>query len=101
MKLKSFFLILLFGASISFSGCFDNDDNTSRVLLKLVDAPGDYKEVNIDLIDILVNSHSDEEGWTSLENVNVGYDDSDLVGPVNVTIGTATDVGTILIAKTI
>lgn len=81
MKLKSFFLILLFGASISFSGCSDDDANTSRVLLKLIDASGDYKEVNIDLIDILVNSHSDEEGWTSLEKVNTGiYDLIKLTG---------------------
>ena len=81
MKLKSFFLILLFGVSISFLGCSDNDDNTSRVLLKLVDAPGDYKEVNINIIDILVNSNSDEEGWTSLENVNAGiYDLIELTG---------------------
>ncbi len=81
MKLKGFFLILLFCVSISFLSCSDDDANTSRVLLKLIDAPGDYKEVNIDLIDILVNSHSDEEGWTSLEKVNAGiYDLIKLTG---------------------
>lgn len=58
-------IVLLFG----FQSC-NNDENTninstSRVRLKLVDAPGDYKEVNIEIVDILYNSSDDEEGWMS------------------------------------
>lgn len=40
-------------------------DNTARVQLKLVDAPGDYLGVNVEIIDIQYNSDSEEEGWTS------------------------------------
>ena len=41
--------------------------NTSRIQLKLVDAPGDYLEVNVVIIDIQYNSSEDEEGWKSFE----------------------------------
>ena len=41
-------------------------EQTSRLQLKLVDAPGDYEEVNVEIIDVLYNSTEDEEGWTSL-----------------------------------
>ena len=65
MKFKSIYLIIFLVVSIlSFQSC-DTDDTTegtARVQLKLVDAPGDFKSVNIDLIDILVNSQDDEEG---------------------------------------
>lgn len=44
----------------------DNPENTSRVQLKLVDAPGDYQEVNVEIIDVLYNSTEDEEGWKSI-----------------------------------
>lgn len=58
-------IVLLLG----FQSC-NNDDNTnvnsaSRFRLKLVDAPGDYKEVNIEIVDILYNSSDDDEGWMS------------------------------------
>ncbi|WP_248724521.1 DUF4382 domain-containing protein [Seonamhaeicola sp. ML3] len=50
--------------------CDDSDSNnkteTARVQLKLVDEPGDYEEVNIEIIDIQYQSNEDdEEGWES------------------------------------
>ena len=39
---------------------------TARVQLKLVDAPGDYLHVNIEIMDIQYNSSEDNEGWVSL-----------------------------------
>lgn len=52
----------------------DSDDNTARVQLKLVDEPGDYLEVNVEIIDIQYNSSESEEGWASF----------DLENPINV-----------------
>ncbi|PCI00784.1 MAG: hypothetical protein COB81_08300 [Flavobacteriaceae bacterium] len=40
-------------------------ENTSRVQLKLVDAPGDYLGVNVEIIDIQYKSNSDDEAWES------------------------------------
>ncbi|TYA78530.1 DUF4382 domain-containing protein [Seonamhaeicola marinus] len=50
--------------------CDDSDSNnkteTARVQLKLVDEPGDYEEVNIEIIDIQYQSNEDDEvGWES------------------------------------
>lgn len=50
--------------------CDDSDSKnkteTARVQLKLVDEPGDYEEVNIEIVDIQYqSSEDDEEGWES------------------------------------
>lgn len=67
------FLVLL----LVLQGCNDEVvvDNTARIQLKLVDQPGDYLEVNVEIIDIQYTS-SDEEGWNSFTPVS-GY-------PINV-----------------
>ncbi len=48
------------------------DNETARIQLKLVDSPGDYEEVNIEIIDIQYNSSENEGGWTSFSPEN-GY----------------------------
>lgn len=60
--------------------CDDDSNNsvgTARVQLKLVDEPGDYEEVNIEIIDIQYQS-DESEGWQSF-NPEGGY-------PINVDI---------------
>ena len=42
-----------------------NPDNSSRVILKLVDSEGDYEEVNVEIIDIQYNSSDEDGGWQS------------------------------------
>lgn len=42
-----------------------NKSETARVQLKLVDEPGDYLEVNIEIIDIQYKSSDEEESWES------------------------------------
>ena len=68
---KNVLLIAIFMiALLGFQSCNnDNDkiiDNTARVQLKLVDAPGDYEEVNIEIIDVLINSPENGGDWTSI-----------------------------------
>ena len=47
-------------------GCAnDNESNTARVQLKLIDAPGDYSEVNVEIVDIQYNNSDSEAGWLS------------------------------------
>lgn len=51
-----------------FQSCNNNEDsntNTAKVQLKLIDAPGDYLEVNVEIIDIQYNSSDSEDGWVS------------------------------------
>jgi len=57
-------------------------DNTARVQLKLVDAPGDYVGVNIEIIDIQYNNSEDGE-WQSFQpdtDYPLQVDITDLVG---------------------
>lgn len=69
MKKNILLVAVFFVAILGFLSCSDDNENpgaTSRLQLKLVDAPGDYEEVNVEIIDVLYNSTEDEGGWTSL-----------------------------------
>lgn len=52
---------------LGFQSCDNTDEsnNTARVQLKLVDAPGDYLKVNVNIVDIQYNHGDGEEGWAS------------------------------------
>ncbi|MDT0552624.1 DUF4382 domain-containing protein [Urechidicola vernalis] len=71
MKLEKFcygiaVVLLVFGIqSCSDASSSSLNDEDSRIQLVLVDAPGDYLEVNVQIIDIQYNSIDDEEGWKS------------------------------------
>lgn len=58
-------LLMVFSFQSCTNSSEDSIDKTARVQLKLVDAPGDYLEVNIEIIDIQYNSSEDEGGWKS------------------------------------
>jgi len=75
----------------------NNDDNnagTSRVEVRLTDAPGDYEEVNVDIQDVQVNPEDDnggddDSGWVSL-SVNKGvYDLKKLTNGIDTLLGSA------------
>ncbi|HUH27770.1 DUF4382 domain-containing protein [Gelidibacter sp.] len=76
-----------------FFGCSDDDSTQdaqgkAKVSIKLMDAPGDFEHVYIDIVDVMikVNDGSDgDEGWQSMKTINTGvYDLLTLTGGVNV-----------------
>jgi hypothetical protein len=69
--------------------CDHDDPKTSRLEVRLTDAPGDYEEVNIDIQDVQVNSSSDEKGWTSLDVHEGVYDLLKLTNGLDTLLGTA------------
>jgi len=79
MKTKAFktlvIALTILSVIVNYSCSNSKTEDTARVQLKLVDAPGDYLEVNIEIIDIQYNA-GEEEGWMSFTPVN-GY-------PINV-----------------
>ncbi|MEW5677408.1 DUF4382 domain-containing protein [Flavobacterium enshiense] len=88
---KKYLLGFLAFASISAVSisCSDNDDTegTSRVTVRMTDAPGDYDEVNVEVVDVKIKSSADtgESGWVSIGNINPGvYNLLDLTGGINV-----------------
>lgn len=74
--IKRFFIALTVISLIFNYSCSNSKtEDTARVQLKLVDDPGDYLEVNVEIIDIQYNAGEDEE-WMSFTPVS-GY-------PINV-----------------
>jgi len=68
--IKYFFIATFIFAIVGLQSC-NNDDgsnntiNTSNIQLRLVDAPGDYLEVNVIITDIRYNPSEGDEGWIS------------------------------------
>ena len=56
---------LLSGLAFFIVSC--GGENTTRLEVRLTDSPGDYKEVNIDIQDVQVNSSDGNSGWVSLD----------------------------------
>ncbi|WP_228852766.1 DUF4382 domain-containing protein [Aegicerativicinus sediminis] len=89
--LKTLMLSCIAVVAIFFTSCSDNDSNggaeaTSRISVRLMDAPGDYDAINIEVVDVMVRygdteaPESDDEGWVSLNPQNTGvYDLLELV----------------------
>ena len=72
-NLKWISALLVIFTTLFFLGCNDNDDNdgsagTSKVNVRLTDAPGDYDEVNVEVLDVLIKNNSDtgDGGWVSI-----------------------------------
>lgn len=85
-----FFVIVLLASFFTACNNNDNDDSaqTSRMMVRLVDAPGDYDEVNIDVQDVMIKASTDsgEEGWVSIVSddfIPGTYNLLDLTGGVN------------------
>ncbi len=73
-KIRLFILLAL--SFVIYQGCVDDSgDDTSRIKIKLVDEPGDYLEVNVEIIDIQYRS-TEDESWNSF-SPSSGY-------PINV-----------------
>lgn len=60
-------MLFIAGVISLLSAC--NDEEKSKLVIRLTDSPGDYQKVNIDIQEIEVHG---ENGWTSLPNVNKG-----------------------------
>jgi len=52
---------------VKFQSCTTSDVNTSNVQLKLVDAPGDYANVNVVINDIQYNRDGATDSWKSFK----------------------------------
>ena len=77
MKNSLIMLLVATAVSLGSIGCSNDKDmtgDTARVELKLIDSPGDYLEVNVEIVDI--QYQGEDEAWTSLTPVD-GY-------PINV-----------------
>jgi len=95
VKRLSSTLLILCSLLFIASSCSDDDDNTNqpsdgmaKVTVRMVDAPGDYEKVNVDIQDVRINRSDDSEnGWESLSDVQTGvYDLLELTGGTSVVL---------------
>ncbi|WP_035655083.1 DUF4382 domain-containing protein [Flavobacterium saliperosum] len=91
-NLKKYLMLLLIIAPLSglLISCNDEDDTTqgtSKVTVRMTDAPGDYDEVNVEVLDVMIKNNSDtsDNGWVSIGNISPGiYNLLDLTGGITV-----------------
>ena len=77
MSILKKLIIPIFFIGVLFS-CDDNNSdeiakNQPTISVRLVDAPGDYEAVNIEIVDVMIkmdNDNDDDNGWISLEANN-------------------------------
>lgn len=82
------YIVVLFALIIISCDDSNNDDNNGKGILsiRLVDEPGDYENVFVDIIDVMIkyddsDSQNDESGWNSIGVVEPGiYDLLELTG---------------------
>ena len=98
MKKSTFYKIGLFTLclmSLFLYSCDNGDEateteGTSTIMVRLTDAPGDYDQVNIEVVDVRIkasNDEGDDQGWVSIGNIKPGiYDLLKLTAGVNVLI---------------
>lgn len=69
-------LLSIFSLTLVASCSNDSMTKPATIQVVLIDAPADYQEVNVELVDVQINTNSEETpGWISVENAAMGtYD---------------------------
>ncbi|HEY5689731.1 MAG TPA: DUF4382 domain-containing protein [Yeosuana sp.] len=89
-KINLFILTLIL---ISFYSCSNSETDANkmegiapRISVRLVDAPGDFKAVNVEVVDVMIKMDDDsdgEGGWMSLEVQNATVNLLDFTGGIS------------------
>ncbi|MEO8515910.1 MAG: DUF4382 domain-containing protein [Flavobacterium sp.] len=83
-------ILALLSFILLFLSCNDSDEgqaSTSRVDVRMTDAPGDFESVNVEILDVLIKSNlnADDQGWVSIGNGTPQiYNLLDLTGGVSI-----------------
>ena len=91
LKKINFFIFSLI--LISFYSCSNSETDANkmegiapRISVRLVDAPGDFKAVNVEVVDVMIKMDDDsdgEGGWMSLEVQNATVNLLDFTGGIS------------------
>jgi hypothetical protein len=83
MKTTYFLALALIGALGISTGC-KKKEGTSQMTVKMVDAPGDFQQVNVEVLQVQV--HHSGQGWINLPTVAGIYDLLTLQNDVSATL---------------
>lgn len=72
MKTLKYILGVTLGIGFSFTACQKEKAGTSQMKIRMVDAPGDFQEVNVELLGVEI--HTNTQGWVSLPTNQGVYD---------------------------
>ena len=85
------YILILMGIGFLLTGCSKNNSssNPAHLQVKLTDAPGDYKAVNVDVTEVQINTTTDStSGWVTVPHLHVGvYNLMDLTGGADTLLG--------------
>jgi hypothetical protein len=79
-------MVLVFVVALLLQSCSNDTTQMAHVKFILVDAPGDYEAVTIDLKDVLINRTDTDNNWESLGAVAGKYNLLELTGGVEALI---------------
>lgn len=77
MKLTKYLKLVFSLTAVMFLGSCDNSDSNKiaegvpTISVRLVDAPGDFEKVNVEVVDVMIkmdDESDDDNGWISLES---------------------------------
>lgn len=66
------YLQFLIPICLILGSCSEDEAGNARLIVRLIDAPADYQEVNVDIQGIEVNVAENGNGWNELEDTNTG-----------------------------
>lgn len=72
MKTVKYLLGAALAIGLFFSACQKEQGGTSQMKVRMVDAPGDFQEVNVEVLGVEV--HTNTQGWVSLPTNQGVYD---------------------------
>ncbi len=81
INFRNVLIAFLAMSSLLFVACEDDDDiltednQKAHLVVSLTDAPGDYQQVNIDILDVQITPNELDSGFVSLLDVNAGIYD--------------------------
>lgn len=94
MKTIGKVMIIAFGISLLAVGC-NKEAGTSRMFVKMKDAPGDFQQVNVEVVGVQIHYSNDNQGssgWVSLPTNTGVYDLLELQNNVTAVLTDPTDI---------
>ncbi len=86
LKVTAWTVLIACGIIFLINACSKDEDGQSTINVSMIDAPGDFQQVNVEVIDVQLHTTSD--GWQSIPVTDSIYDLLLLRDSANAALGT-------------